>query len=215
MKFATIPSLLLGLALGPYTIADTFSISKCICATDTHVGYHSQFHIKGPTSGFGDDAGRYNWSYDYMRDDLSYPRKEGWLCAEDTLSNCKRIPDIRQYFSRDDMVPRVRNSNCFTLAGRDVCSQIFSLKLDVKAKGLPLTNKYVDIGQGGECDARCRSLWPGDESAMSLCARTVLDKASKLYGKRVLAGSRYYQDDADRCWSYVTPEWDWNKLKRS
>jgi len=61
-----------------------------------------------------------------------------------------------------------------------------------------------------ECAAQCRSLWPKDTSTFPLCEVT-----ERRDGTRVLAGNGYWANDVDRCFSFKTEEFDFNKLKRA
>jgi len=194
---------------------DVYTAKKCLCASDTLVGYHSMHHIKGLTTGFGDTAGVYQLTGDALRDDISHPRKEGFLCAPNTTrTDCKRVPDASQYFNKLAGVPRKPGTNCFTLSEREVCSTTYGLKIDggvtKRLPGGKLTSMNND-----ECAAQCRSLWPNDESTFPLCEVTERDSRSEWYGKRVLAGNGYWPEDADRCFEWKTDEFDFNKLGRA
>jgi len=191
-------------------LGDVYTAKKCLCASDTLVGYHSMHHIKGPTTGFGDTAGMYQLTGDSFRDDISYPRKESFLCPPNsTTTNCKRVPDVSQYFSTLAMLPRKPGTNCFTLSDRQVCSTLYGLKVDgSETKRLP--KGWITPMKNDECAAQCRSLWPKDESTFPLCEVT-----ERRDGTRVLAGNGYWANDVDRCFSFKTEEFDFNKLKRA
>jgi len=213
MKLSIVSSALLCLLDSGIVSADVFAISKCICASDNFLGFHAAVHIKGPTTGFGDTAGRYDLHSDVLRDDFSYPKKQGLLCDPDSRSNCKRVPDISQYYNFNEMVPKGVGQNCFMLDNKSICSSINFLTINGVAKALPGT--LVKQVGSDECTEQCARLWPDDNSTIPLCSITSLqDSNSAWYKKRILVGNRHREWDVDRCWTYQTPEFDFNKLER-
>lgn len=65
----------------------------------------------------------------------------------------------------------------------------------------------------GDCEARCRTLWPQDQSTYPLCEVTQLEPGQGNYGERVFPYVGLGADNARTCFWYDSGEWDWLDLK--
>jgi len=111
------------------------------------------------------------------------------------------------------MIPRRSGTNGFMLDNKNICSSVYFLTINGVAKTLPAG--YIKQIGNDECIERCADLWPDDNSTMPLCQVTSLGNArSKYYKQRVFAGNGFEVKDVDRCWTFQTPEFDFNKLGR-
>jgi hypothetical protein len=198
-------------------LADSLSIKKCNCATDTAVGFLTSYKINGNSTGLPASE-REMWRfYALERDDLLFPQKQGMLCTPEGLP-CRRVPSISQYFSLRDVSPSVATDACVrTSSGHDYCAAFQSLKIDHEWKWMPtipsFSSRFRHISHD-ECEGYCKSLWPTDNTTFPLCAYSERRTDHPHYGSLFLSGrGEQYFNDADACWVHESLQWDWNQLR--
>lgn len=183
-----------------------------MCASDTRVGFHASYYLAGSTigvdEGIFDDASRFS---EAVRDDTN-GGIGGYLCKPGSITDCKRIPNAKRYFSFDYKTPWNKYKDaCFTTGDKQLYVALWGiLAINGKAKDLP--HGHWNVVDNDGCEDRCNRLWPNDNTTMPLCVRTDLDGQSATYMEYVYAGSGDVKS-VDRCWDYGVGNWNWNDLR--
>jgi hypothetical protein len=211
------PLLMLSSMLAGSVIGDKLTVKKCICATDTAVGYVTDYEVSGMIPGLGNDwhGSRNDTSarYDFINGMVS-----GQLCAPgSTTENCKRVPHLEQYWKYETMSPRVYDMNCFPIDSGKVCVAFEAIGIGKVKKSIP-DGKYMTRASQ-ECAETCRRLLPNDETVMPLCEITDMRFGNRgppainnLYVSRI---NPPQIAAANKCWTYESGEWqDFKKLKK-
>lgn len=172
------------------TYPDNLHIDKCICASDTRIGYSAIYTLRVDSLRLGDHARIHRWG-DFVHDKYMHGRSLGYQCTPGNITDCKRVPDISQYTSSIAITPGYHGDVCTMLDnGHEICPGSRFLQIDEITKMLhqSLMSKRpqkanLEISEVTDCAEQCRDLWPEDDTTRSLCWVTDLDRKSSTYGQ--------------------------------
>lgn len=85
--------------------ADRLTLRKCLCASDTRIGFVTTYWVHVDSMGLGPYA-RWVTKKDMIRDDYRAGAVVGYKCKEGNTRDCVRVPDLEQYGCADEMTPR-------------------------------------------------------------------------------------------------------------